>query len=127
MRRNCEREAQVRILLAGRTARRKCRRTVHALPQKLVQSLLITRYTKIMATKMNALKHTVVFLNDGETWTTISGCRVAVFDPDTFKEGAEAGSLHLRAPRREYDLSDPDDLRALADHISELGKKKGLK
>ena len=80
-----------------------------------------------MATKMNALKHTVVFLNDGETWTTVSGCRVAVFDPDTFKEASTEGSLHLRAPRREYDLSDPDDLRALADHISELGKKKGLK
>lgn len=80
-----------------------------------------------MATKMNALKHTVVFLNDGQTWTTFCGCRVAVFDPDTFKEATAEGSLHLRAPSREYDLSDPDDLRALADHISELGKKKGLK
>lgn len=80
-----------------------------------------------MATKMNALKHTVVFLNDGHTWTTLRGCTVAVFDPDTFKEGTAEDSLHLRAPSREYDLSDPDDLRALADHISELGKKKGLK
>jgi hypothetical protein len=80
-----------------------------------------------MASKMNALKHTVVFLNDGETWTTVSGCRVAVFDPDTFKEGAGEGDLHLREPRREYDLSDPGDLRSLADYISELGKKKGLK
>jgi hypothetical protein len=50
-----------------------------------------------------------------------------VFDPDTFKEGAGEGDLHLLDSMREYDLSDPGDLRSLADYISELGKKKGLK
>lgn len=63
------------------------------------------------------MKNTIVVLNDEETFTSLDGSVVYVLDDENMAVLNETGELYDVATLESYDLSNPADLRALADRL----------
>jgi hypothetical protein len=63
------------------------------------------------------MKNTIVVLNDEETFTSLDGSVVYVLDDENMAVLDETGDLYDVATVASYDLSNPADLRALADRL----------
>lgn len=63
------------------------------------------------------MKNTIVVLNDEETFTSLDGSIVYVLDDENMAVLDETGDLYDVATVASYDLSNPADLRALADRL----------
>ena len=63
------------------------------------------------------MKNTIVVLNDEETFTSLDGSVVYVLDDENMAVLNETGDLYDVATIASYDLSNPADLRALADRL----------
>lgn len=63
------------------------------------------------------MKNIIAILNDEETFTDLEGSYVAVLDDENMAVLDETGDLYNVATRATFDLSNPADLRALADLI----------
>lgn len=63
------------------------------------------------------MKNTIVVLNDEETFTSLDGSVVYMLDDENMLELLETEDLYNVATIASYDLSNPADLRALADRI----------
>lgn len=63
------------------------------------------------------MKNTIVVLNDEETFTSLDGSVVYVLDDENMAVLNETGDLYDVATLESYDLSNPADLRALADRL----------
>lgn len=65
------------------------------------------------------MKNTIVVLNDEETFTSLDGSVVYVLDDENMAVLNETGDLYDVATTASYDLSNPADLRALADRLEQ--------
>jgi len=63
------------------------------------------------------MKNTIVVLNDEETFTSLDGSYVYTLDDENMAVLNETGDLYDVATLESYDLSNPADLRALADRL----------
>jgi len=63
------------------------------------------------------MKNTIVVLNDEETFTSLDGSVVYMLDDENMSVLNETGDLYDVATLESYDLSNPADLRALADRL----------
>ena len=63
------------------------------------------------------MKNTIVVLNDEESFTSLDGSLVYVLDDENMAVLEESGDLYNVATVASYDLSNPADLRALADRL----------
>ena len=63
------------------------------------------------------MKNTIVVLNDEESVTSLDGSLVYVLDDENMAVLEESGDLYNVATVASYDLSNPADLRALADRL----------
>lgn len=63
------------------------------------------------------MKNTIVVLNDEETFTSLDGSYVYMLDDENMSTLNETGDLYDVATIASYDLSNPADLRALADRL----------
>lgn len=63
------------------------------------------------------MKNTIVVLNDEETFTSLDGSVVYMLDDESMAVLNETGDLYDVATLESYDLSNPADLRALADRL----------
>jgi len=63
------------------------------------------------------MKNTIVVLNDEETFTSLDGSVVYMLDDENMAVLNETGDLYDVATLESYDLSNPADLRALADRL----------
>lgn len=63
------------------------------------------------------MKNTIVVLNDEETFTSLDGSVVYMLDDENMAVLNETGDLYDVATVASYDLSNPADLRALADRL----------